>query len=145
MPNTAPEPGYIAVAAAVIVDGTGRCLLSYRHSGQHQGDCWEFPGGKLEPGESAEQALRRELHEELGITAEIGPLLHQQQHRYSDKSVQLFFFQVERWRGEPTGREGQPLSWQHVAALKPEQFPAANRELVAQLQRAERLPSAARD
>ncbi len=133
MPNTAPDKPRIAVAAAVILDDLQRCLISYRRSDQHQGDLWEFPGGKLEPEESAEQALVRELQEELGIIVEVGKHLRREQHDYSDKSVELTFFEVTQWQGDPVGREGQPLKWVSLSELQAEQFPAGNRSLVAQL------------
>ena len=141
MPNTAPDRLPMKVAAAVIVDSRGRCLLSYRSAAQDQGDCWEFPGGKVELGETAEQALVRELREELGIDVDVGELLRREQHDYSDKSVELFFYAVSSWRGEPTGREGQLLKWQRVGDLVAEQFPAGNRALLEQLQKPSAMPS----
>ncbi|MDC0403610.1 8-oxo-dGTP diphosphatase MutT [Porticoccaceae bacterium] len=133
MLNTAPDKKRITVAAAVILDDQQRCLISYRHRNQHQGELWEFPGGKLEPGESAEQALARELKEELGIAVVVGKCLRREQHDYSDKSVELTFFEVTQWQGDPIGCEGQPLKWVPLLELQAEQFPAANRALVAQL------------
>lgn len=134
MPNTAPDRRRVEVAAAVIRDSVGRCLVSYRSAEQHQGGRWEFPGGKLEAGESAEQALVRELQEELGIVAVMPILLRRDCYDYPDKSVALSFYEVREWRGEPAGQQGQPLKWLAVDALDAEHFPAANRPLIAQLQ-----------
>lgn len=127
----------IHVAAAALVDGDGRILLTRRHDDSHQGGLWEFPGGKLESGETVEQGLHRELHEELGI--EIGscrPLIRIR-HAYPDRSVLLDVYRVDGWRGEPQGREGQPLAWVAQDALSDYPMPAADVPIVAAL----RLPS----
>lgn len=123
----------------MILDSAGRCLVSYRSAAQHQGDRWEFPGGKLEAGESAEQALARELLEELGIVIGGATLLRRDCHDYADKSVALNFFAVTKWRGQPAGQQGQPISWVAVESLDAERFPAANRALIAQLQQCDQL------
>ncbi len=124
----------IHVAVGVIVDDAGRVLIALRPEGVHQGGLWEFPGGKCEPGEGVEEALRRELHEELGIT-----VLRQQplcliRHHYGDKEVLLDVYRVDRFTGDPVGREGQPIRWASVASLDPTQFPAANRPIIKRLQ-----------
>jgi 8-oxo-dGTP diphosphatase len=139
MPNTAPERQRVEVAAAVILDSAGRCLVSYRSAAQHQGDRWEFPGGKLEAGESADQALARELFEELDIVIDGAVLLRRDCHDYPDKSVAVSFFEVTQWRGEPAGKQGQPINWVAIESLDAERFPAANRALIAQLQQRAQL------
>ena len=116
------------VAAAVILKPDGQFLLAQRPAGKPYAGYWEFPGGKIKAHESSEQALRRELHEELGIHVEqVYPWLTQD-YRYPHASVRLVFHRVMRWSGEPHGRENQQLSWQSaervfVAPLLPANGP----------------------
>lgn len=124
----------IHVAVGVIVDDAGRVLIALRPEGVHQGGLWEFPGGKCEPGEGVEDALRRELHEELGITVLRQQPLCMIRHHYGDKEVLLDVHRVDRFTGDPVGREGQPIRWSNVASLDPTQFPAANRPIIKRLQ-----------
>lgn len=124
----------VHVAVGVIVDDAGRVLIALRPEGVHQGGLWEFPGGKCEPGECVEDALRRELHEELGITVLRGQPLCLIRHHYGDKEVLLDVHRVDRFAGEPVGREGQPIRWAAVDTLEPTQFPAANRPIIKRLQ-----------
>ena len=118
------------VAVGVICNPQGQILISLRHPDSHQGGLWEFPGGKLEPGESVSQALARELLEELGIAVgETRPLL-EVVHDYGDKSVLLDVWVVENFSGEPRGREGQSVRWVKPAELGSYAFPAANSPIV---------------
>lgn len=128
--------GIVHVAAAALVDDRGRVLLARRHEHAHQGGLWEFPGGKCEPGESVEAALARELHEELGIDIVDHRPLIRVDHHYPDRHVLLDVHRVERWHGEPHGREGQPLAWVDTAQLDRYPMPAANLPIA----RAVRLP-----
>ena len=100
------------VAVGVLYDAAGKILLAQRPADKPYPGYWEFPGGKIETGESAADALRRELHEELGI--EIGVLYPwlKRIYAYPSRSVELNFFRVRDWRGELHGRENQQLSWQ---------------------------------
>ena len=108
----------IEVAAAVIHDTAGRFLLAQRPSGKAYAGYWEFPGGKVEPGESAADAMRRELHEELGITVESVCPWITCDFDYEHADVRLRFFRIYHWHGEPHGREGQSFAWQdNTAAL----------------------------
>jgi 8-oxo-dGTP diphosphatase len=102
----------VDVAVGVLIDGQGRFLLTSRPPGKVYAGHWEFPGGKLEPGETVEQALRRELHEELGIT--IGPALPWQVEMmdYPHARVRLHFCKVFAWQGDFEMREGQAMAWQ---------------------------------
>jgi len=102
----------VDVAVGVLVDGDGRFLLTSRPAGKVYAGYWEFPGGKLETGESVEGALRRELHEELGI--EIGDVQPWKVEivDYPHARVRLHFCKVRSWRGAFEMREGQSMSWQ---------------------------------
>ncbi|MFL9811918.1 Nudix family hydrolase [Stutzerimonas sp. VN223-3] len=126
----------IHVAAAVIRSTDGLVLIAKRALDKHQGGLWEFPGGKVEAGETVETALARELHEELGITVTKARPLIQVRHDYPDKQVLLDVWDVLAFSGEPHGAEGQPLAWVEPADLPGYNFPAANRPIVA----AARLP-----
>ena len=101
----------VHVVAGILSDSQGRILLAERVAGTHLAGAWEFPGGKIEPGESAESALRRELHEELGVDiGAVDPLISIP-WRYPQKSIVLHAFRVRDFRGEPHGREQQALRW----------------------------------
>lgn len=126
----------IHVAAAVIRGQDGRILIARRADDQHQGGLWEFPGGKVEAGETTRAALDRELEEELGIRPKAARPLIQVRHDYPDKQVLLDVWEVAAFAGEPHGAEGQPLAWVAPRQLAEYQFPAANRPIVA----AARLP-----
>ncbi len=116
----------IHVAAAVIQDASGRILLTKRAEHLHQGGLWEFPGGKLEPGENIEQALRREIREELGLQLlEHRPLIRNL-HRYSDKYILLDVHLVTDYRGVPEGLEDQPLEWVQPGRLSAYPMPLAD-------------------
>ena len=118
------------VAVGVILDPAGNILISRRAQDSHQGGLWEFPGGKVEVGESLEAALARELREELGIhIGRTTPLL-EVRHDYSDKSVLLDVHVVWDFSGEPRGLENQPLAWAAVQELSGYRFPAANEPIV---------------
>ena len=116
----------IHVVAAVIRDSNGRILIARRPDHLHQGGLWEFPGGKQESDEGREQALQRELLEELGIEATAYRPLIQVPHQYPDKSVLLDVWEVTAWRGEAHGREDQPIRWVPEESLVEYDFPAAN-------------------
>lgn len=127
----------IHVVAAVIRGREGKVLLAKRPAHLHQGNKWEFPGGKVEAGEGAEQALSRELREELGITPVVSRPLIQVLHHYPDKSVFLDVWEVVAFSGQPVGREGQRVEWIDSSALPDYEFPAANVPIVTAAQ----LPS----
>ncbi|MEW8260782.1 MAG: Nudix family hydrolase [Candidatus Thiodiazotropha taylori] len=123
----------IHVAAAAILDESGRVLITQRAENTHQGGLWEFPGGKLEAGETADAALSRELEEELGIVPLATQPLIRIRHDYGDRHVLLDFYRVTAYRGEARGLEGQPLQWLSPAEMKPEAFPAADRPVITAL------------
>ncbi|NWB92221.1 Nudix family hydrolase [Pseudomonas agarici] len=126
----------VQVAAAVIRDIDGRILIARRADSQHQGGLWEFPGGKVEEGETVLAALARELREELGIVVITARPLIKVRHDYPDKAVLLDVWEVSAFTGEPHGAEGQPLAWVTRRELADYQFPAANQAIIA----AARLP-----
>jgi len=102
----------VPVAAAVIVAPDGRVLLAQRPAGKAYAGYWEFPGGKIEPGESPSEALARELREELGIVVHRAAPWLVQRYRYPHAHVELHFFRVFEWKGEPVGHDGQAFAWQ---------------------------------
>ena len=124
----------LQVAVGVIKNASGQVLIALRDESLHQGGLWEFPGGKLEPGETAEQALVRELHEELDISVQTASPLLTIQHQYPDRAVQLLVYEVSCFSGEAKGNEGQPLQWVNTADLNNFAFPAANRPIIAAAQ-----------
>ncbi|MEO8224795.1 MAG: 8-oxo-dGTP diphosphatase MutT [Gammaproteobacteria bacterium] len=105
------DPGLIRVAAGVLRDAAGRVLIARRPAGGHVGGFWEFPGGKLQAGETPDQALARELQEELGVTVESALPFMSYRHTYPERVVELHVFAVTGYAGEPRGVEGQPLRW----------------------------------
>lgn len=122
------------VAVGVIRRQDDHILVARRSADQHQGGLWEFPGGKVEPGESVQQALARELHEELGIQIGRSTPLCQVHHDYGDKAVLLDVWMVNEFAGQPHGREGQPLRWVARSALRHEEFPLANQRIIRAVQ-----------
>ncbi|MDX1812418.1 MAG: Nudix family hydrolase, partial [Gammaproteobacteria bacterium] len=126
----------IHVAAAVI-EKNQQIFIAKRPDHVHQGGLWEFPGGKVEPEEHIEQALIRELQEEIGITPTRQEPLIQIQHDYPDKSVLLDVWKVTEFNGEAHGKEGQPVRWVSKDQLTDYQFPAANLPIILAAQ----LPS----
>ncbi|MGH8541632.1 MAG: NUDIX domain-containing protein, partial [Stenotrophobium sp.] len=101
----------IPVAAGCMVNAAGEVLIAQRPDGKIAAGLWEFPGGKIEPGESAHGALVRELHEELGVTVRAARPLIRIAHEYSDRSVILDTWLVSGFDGEPHARENQALAW----------------------------------
>lgn len=120
----------VHVAVGVIEDAHGRILIARRPEHVHQGGLWEFPGGKVDAGEDVITALRRELHEELGIDVlKTWPLITIK-HDYGDKQVRLDVHRVTGFLGEAHGKEGQPVKWVAVSELNTLEFPAANRGII---------------
>jgi 8-oxo-dGTP diphosphatase len=102
----------VDVAVGVLIDGDGRFLLTSRPAGKVFAGYWEFPGGKLEPGETVAQALSRELHEELGITIGAAHPWHVELMDYPHARVRLHFCKVFEWQGEFQMREAQAMAWE---------------------------------
>jgi 8-oxo-dGTP diphosphatase len=127
----------IHVVAGVIQDARGRILLARRTETRDMPGLWEFPGGKREPGESSEQALVRELQEELGIEAEVGEWLMEVPQLYPDKRLRLEVRRIVGWKGQPRGREGQALTWVSPDRLGRYSMPPADLPVVAMLRQPE--------
>jgi 8-oxo-dGTP diphosphatase len=122
------------VVAAVMFDGCGRVLIARRPPGKSRAGMWEFPGGKLEPGESAAAGLERELAEELGIRVLAARPLLALRHDYPELRVELAALLVERYAGEPAGLEGQAVKWVRPAELYTHEMLPADRPIVDRLQ-----------
>ncbi|WP_018140237.1 Nudix family hydrolase [Thioalkalivibrio sp. ALJ7] len=135
MPSTVPDPGAVPVEVAIglILDATGRVLVTHRTQGRHLAGLWEFPGGKVDRDEQPAEALARELDEELGIRVESAVQCLTIPHRYAERTVRLHVFRVTEWSGQPEGREDQPLEWRDSTLLDPADFPAANRPMLQAL------------
>jgi len=118
------------VVAGILIDTRGCVLLARRPPGKHLAGMWEFPGGKCEPDEPVEQALVRELREELGIEAEPGEHLIEVPWDYRVKCLRLHAIRVASWRGEPSPCEGQALRWERPHALDPTELAPADRPIL---------------
>jgi 8-oxo-dGTP diphosphatase len=137
-PNAKEESQRIHVVAAVVTDVRGRVLLARRTAGRDLAGAWEFPGGKVDPGETAFQALERELHEELGIRIDaVTPLIAVPQ-AYPSKRLVLDVYRVDAYRGKPQGREKQALAWSPLEKLATYPMPPADRPVVALLMQPDR-------
>ena len=125
----------VVVAAGVLIDADGRVLLTSRPEGKSFAGMWEFPGGKLAPDESPEQALVRELREELGITTAIGCLspLSFVSHAYDDFHLLMPVFACRVWNGTPMAHEGQKLAWVTLREMERYELLPADRPLATRL------------
>ena len=122
----------VLVAAAALIDKDGRILLAQRPEGKSMAGLWEFPGGKIKAHESPEQALIRELHEELGIdtwASCLAPLTFAS-HAYEDFHLLMPLFVCRKWGGIPISREGQTLKWVHAPDLTKYAMPPADLPLI---------------
>ena len=140
-PTTAPEGAgvrgaaslrLLLVSAAALIDPDGRVLLAQRPEGKSMAGLWEFPGGKVEPGETPEAALIRELREELGIDTHascLAPLTFAS-HAYDGFHLLMPLFACRRWQGVPEGREGQRLAWVRGRDLRGYPMPPADLPLL---------------
>lgn len=124
----------VLVSAAVIV-ASGRVLLSQRKAGSHLAGAWEFPGGKVEAGEDPRDALVRELREEVGVVAEVGPIIEVTFHRYPLKSVLLLFYEACLAKGSPDPYpiDVAAVRWAEAPELVDEEFPPADLPVLAKV------------
>jgi 8-oxo-dGTP diphosphatase len=125
----------ILVVAAALYDSEGRVLIAQRPAGKHLAGRWEFPGGKVSPGESEGAALARELREELGIEVLASRPFMRLTHTYPDRDVELSLWVVERFTGTPRGLDGQELRWVAPADLGGQELLEADRPFVEALVR----------
>ncbi|MBL8297683.1 MAG: Nudix family hydrolase [Rhodanobacteraceae bacterium] len=128
--TTAGDLPLVHVVAAALVDADGRVLLAQRPEGKHLSGYWEFPGGKVESGETPLQALRREIHEEIGVRVASAEPLIRIPWRYPAKRILLDVYRVHAFDGVPQSCEGQALKWVPAAALDPSEMPAADHPVV---------------
>jgi len=119
----------IVVVAAAVVERGGRFLVTRRPRGAHLEGCWEFPGGKRDPGETLAACLARELREELGVESRVMDEIFAVTHRYADRSVELHFFRCEL-AGDPAPQLGQEMRWVTRAEMASLPFPPADAELI---------------
>ena len=125
----------VLVAACALIDADGRVLIAQRPSGKSMAGLWEFPGGKVDPGERPEDALIRELKEELGIVVQeacLAPLTFAS-HSYEDFHLLMPLYVCRRWEGMITAREGQKLAWVRPNRLKEYPMPPADVPLISHL------------
>jgi 8-oxo-dGTP diphosphatase len=138
-PAPMPSPKRsIHIVAGVITDARDRILLNRRTENSDMAGLWEFPGGKREDGETSEQALVRELREELGIEAEVGDWIMDVPQVYPDKHLRLEVRHVRSWKGSPRGREGQAITWVAPDKLSRYSMPPADLPVVAALRHPDR-------
>jgi 8-oxo-dGTP diphosphatase len=119
----------VTVVVAAVIEDRGRFLITRRQSGVHLAGMWEFPGGKIDPAETHDDALRREIKEELDTDVVIGELVHSTTHAYPEKTVSLFFYRCTL-NGTPRPLLGQDMRWVTREEMGTLGFPAADAELI---------------
>ncbi|OEE57906.1 7,8-dihydro-8-oxoguanine-triphosphatase [Enterovibrio norvegicus FF-33] len=125
----------IHIAAGIILNPDySQIFITQRPAKAHKGGFWEFAGGQVEHGETAEQAVIRELEEEVGITATVVEAFMSMTHDYPDKALTFDFFLIKAFDGVPYGKEGQPGQWVEILALSGFEFPEANSPVLAKIQ-----------
>lgn len=122
------------IAVGILINSDNKILIAKRPADKHMGGKWEFPGGKVEDGETSKEALYREIHEEIGVVIQSAERLTEIIYNYDDKRVILDFYKVIKWTGEAQGMEQQPLIWVKKHELSNYEFPEANVEIISLLQ-----------
>jgi 8-oxo-dGTP diphosphatase len=125
----------IQVVVGIILDNDHKVFLSKRKEGGHLGGFWEFPGGKVEPGESLMTALKRELKEEVDIDVDVDScqLFSEERHVDSERDICLSFYLVKDFTGVAKGNEGQKAQWIELSKLNPKQMPPVNKGVIQKL------------
>lgn len=131
--KTKPKKGHWIPVVAGFLMKDGKVLIGQRPEHNSLAGQWEFPGGKIELGESPEVALTRELNEELGIEAQVGDLKVACTHTYGDVGIVIMFFKVPFWKGEPKTKHHMQLEWVYPQELGDRNIPEANRRILPQL------------
>jgi 8-oxo-dGTP diphosphatase len=129
------KPLWIPVVAGFLKKD-GKVLVGQRPENNTLAGLWEFPGGKIELGETPEEALARELREELGIEAEVGELKLSCSHKYNDIGILILFFEILFWKGEPRAKHHMMIEWIRPEELEKRQIPDANRKLLSRIYKA---------
>ena len=123
----------LQIAVGIIRNQQKEIFITQRAADAHMANKWEFPGGKIEAGESPDRALIRELQEETGITVQKAELFETLEYQFPDRHISLWFYLVEQWEGEPWGKEGQPGRWVAQHQLIADEFPPANEPVIQKL------------
>lgn len=123
----------LQIAVGIIRNPQHEIFITQRAADAHMANKWEFPGGKIEQGETPEQAVIRELEEEVGIIARAPQLFDTLEYAFPDRHITLWFYLVEQWEGEPWGKEVQPGSWVVLTEDDAEKFPPANAPIITKL------------
>ncbi|MCB0389641.1 MAG: (deoxy)nucleoside triphosphate pyrophosphohydrolase [Bdellovibrionales bacterium] len=126
------RPVWVPVVTGLIIKNS-KVLIGCRPQDKNLSGKWEFPGGKIELSESPEQALKRELLEELGIDAEIGPLKLVGTHAYGDTGILILFYEIKYWKGEPKTLYHTELKWVEFNELKLHPLPEANEKMLSRI------------
>ncbi|OCG06613.1 8-oxo-dGTP diphosphatase [Gilliamella sp. wkB178] len=121
------------IAVGIIRSQNCQIFITQRGEDSHLAGFWEFPGGKVEPGETPFQTLQREIAEEVDIHIHVAQFLKQFEHRYDDRDITIHAYLVEEWDGVPFAKEGQPSRWIDQEDLNADEFPDANRPIIEML------------
>ena len=123
----------LQISVGIIRNSQHEIFITQRAADAHMANKLEFPGGKIEADETPEQALVRELQEEVGITPTQSSVFETLEYQFPDRHIALWCWLVERWEGEPWGKEGQPAQWIAQSALNVDDFPPANEPVIKKL------------
>ena len=123
----------LQISVGIIRNAAGEIYITQRAADAHMANKWEFPGGKIEADESAEQAVIRELQEEVGIAVRSLQQFDKLEYQFPDRHITLWFWLVDGWEGEPWGKEGQPGRWIAQQDLVVDEFPPANAPIIEKL------------
>ncbi|WP_421550768.1 8-oxo-dGTP diphosphatase MutT [Kluyvera intermedia] len=123
----------LQISVGIIRNAEGEIYITQRAADAHMAHKWEFPGGKIEAEESPEQAVIRELQEEVGITVTSLQQFDKLEYQFPDRHITLWFWLVDGWEGDPWGKEGQPGRWVAQRELVAGEFPPANAPVIEKL------------